>query len=120
MQQPQTSQSPRSASLALRELIEGEHLPSYSEACVQQHHSVLPQQSGSNSDVLQIVNPQSIVHPDARERSVLTANSPDVLTVRLPPLLSGEEPPPSYPRGEPPPPYPKEEPLSPYAVTTLV
>ncbi|KAL9973582.1 hypothetical protein ACROYT_G020055 [Oculina patagonica] len=132
------SQQPRSnsvqfnsteTSLVSRELIERERLPRYSEACVQQHHSVPPRQSGSNSEVLQIVNLQSTSHsqahgavwlPITRERLVPTANPPELLTVELPPLLSGEEPPPPYFREEPSPAYSGEESSTPYTVTSLV
>ncbi|XP_078370714.1 uncharacterized protein LOC144654436 [Oculina patagonica] len=85
--------------------------------------------------------------PNTRERQRATANPIETLTVRLPPLHSGEqpslpfnvegipppyfgeEPPPPYSgeehsslpsRGEPPPSYSGEEPPSPYAVTSLV
>ncbi|KAL9973586.1 hypothetical protein ACROYT_G020059 [Oculina patagonica] len=74
--------------------------------------------------LLQIVNPQSISHPQAhgavwlpnvRERSVRTANTPEVFIVELPPLHPGEEPPPPYPGEEPSPPNYREEPLPPYS-----
>ncbi|KAL9973589.1 hypothetical protein ACROYT_G020062 [Oculina patagonica] len=123
-------------SLITREVTEGRHLPSYSEARVQQLHSVPPQQSGSDSEVLQIVNLQSTSHsqahtgvrlPITRERSVPTASPPELLTVALPPRHSEEEPPPPYSAGEPLPPHSREEPppaysepLSPYAMTSLV
>ncbi|KAL9973581.1 hypothetical protein ACROYT_G020054 [Oculina patagonica] len=85
--------------------------------------------------------------PNTRERQPTTANPLETLTVRLPPLHSGEqpslpfnveetpspysreEPPPPYSgegpssspsREEPPPPYSGEEPLSQYAETSLV
>ncbi|KAL9973583.1 hypothetical protein ACROYT_G020056 [Oculina patagonica] len=81
--------------------------------------------------------------PNTRERQTTTANPLQTLTVRLPPLHSGEqrslpynveETPPPYSREEPPPPYSGEEPSSPpysreeppppysgpYAVTTTM
>ncbi|KAL9973588.1 hypothetical protein ACROYT_G020061 [Oculina patagonica] len=106
------------------EQTEREHLPSYSETHLQQLHSVPPRQSRSNSEVLQIVNLQSTSHsqalgaeclPNTRERSVSTANPPELLTVTLPPLNPQEVPPPPYSSDETSPPYSREELPPPYS-----
>ncbi|XP_078370682.1 uncharacterized protein LOC144654411 isoform X2 [Oculina patagonica] len=121
-------QNPRqtaATSLVSRESTEGRHLPSYSEALVQQLHSATPQQSGSISETLQVVNPQRTSHSQAhrwvrlpiitRERSVPTASPPELLTVALPPSYSEEESPPPYSTEETSPPYSTEETPLPYS-----
>ena len=133
-----------------REPIEEEHLPCYPEARGQHFHLSPSQCPEFNSEVLQIVNlqnpshqqaPEGISLPIRRERQVLMENPLEVLTVELPPLQSGEQPPPPYSRSgedlslrtyprelslppyseeDPPPPYFREQPSSPYAMTSLV
>lgn len=114
-----SKQTNTASSLVSREIIEGGHLPCYPDTRGKDFLPSLSRRLESNSEVLQIVNPQStsqrapreICLPIRRERQVPTGNPLEVLMVELPPLPSRGTPPPPYSRsGEDlPPPYCREE-----------